>query len=366
MMKKRLFRLMAVSALLLCLFGAAAAEETEEGTPAWIITDSTEIPEAARAAFDSAKAELTDAVYEPVALLGRQQDVYCILCRATVDDEDARPYYTLVYVGKNGVQNIWDLWVESHSVPERMEREEEQTADITTLLSALAAEQEARDQAAAALKALEENEMAAFVAEKWNEIYFSPDYRLYIDGKDDPRDLPVSGKHAFVVLGFELENGEMRDELKARCEAAAAAAKAFPGSILVCSGGATGENNPEGHTEAGLMKEYLVLDCGIAPERIHIDESAMTTLDNAVNTFAILKSQAVDTMTIVTSSYHQRRANILYETLAEIVRKTEGVSITVAGNYSCEAQAPEELEKIDARIAAMQLNEMLTRFVPEE
>ena len=26
--------------------------------------------------FDSAKAELTDAVYEPVALLGEQQDVY--------------------------------------------------------------------------------------------------------------------------------------------------------------------------------------------------------------------------------------------------------------------------------------------------
>ena len=54
--------------------------------------------------FDSAKAEHTDAVYEPVALLGEQQDVYCILCRAMVDDEDAEPYYTLVYVGKNGVQ----------------------------------------------------------------------------------------------------------------------------------------------------------------------------------------------------------------------------------------------------------------------
>ena len=169
-----------------------------------------------------------------------------------------------------------------------------------------------------------------------------------------------------MVLGFELENGEMQDELKARCEAAAKAAKAFPGSILVCSGGATGENNPEGHTEAGLMKEYLVQNCGIAPERVCIDESAMTTLDNAVNTFTILKSQGIDTMTIVTSSYHQRRANILYETLAEIVRKTEGVSITVAGNYSCEAQASNELEKYDARIAAMQLDEILTAFLPAE
>ena len=366
MMKKHLFRMMAVSILLLCLFGAAVAEESSEEAPGWKITGSSEITEDARAAFDSAAAQLADAVYEPVALLGEQQDVYCILCRATVDYEDAEPYYTLVYVGKNGVQNIWDLWIESHSMPEQSREEEEQMVDISSLLTALAAEQEARDLVAADMKALKGNEMAVFIAEKWNGIYFNPDYRLYIDGKDDPAALPVSGKHAFVVLGFELENGEMQDELKARCDAAAAAARAFPGSLLVCSGGATGENNPDGHTEAGLMKEYLVQNCGIAPERICIDESAMTTLDNAVNTFTILKDQGIDTITIVTSSYHQRRANILYETLAEILRKSEGISITVAGNYSCEAQASEELEKFDARIAAMQLNEILAKFLPAE
>ena len=247
-----------------------------------------------------------------------------------------------------------------------MSGEEERMVDIRTLLADLASEQEARDLVTADMKALGDNEMAAFIVEKWNEIYFSPDYRLYIDGKDDPEALPIGGKHAFVVLGFELENGEMRDELKARCRAAAAAAEKFPASILVCSGGATGDNNPEGHTEAGLMKDYLVRHCGIAPERVYIDESAMTTFDNAVNTFTILKNQGVDTMTIVTSSYHQRRANILYETLAEIVRKTEGVFIAVVGNYSCEAQASKELETYDARIAAMQLNEMLTKFLPEE
>ncbi len=365
-MKKRLIRMLTVSVLLLCLFGTVVSEENNEETPGWEITYSSEITEEARAAFENAKAELTDAVYEPVALLGMQQDVYCILCRATVDYEDAKPYYTLVYVGKNGVQNIWDLWVESHSVPEQREGEEERMVDISALLMDLATEQEARNLVAADMKALEDNELAAFIVQKWNEIYFNPDYRLFIDGKDDPQTLPIRGNHAFVVLGFELENGEMQDELKARCEAAATAAGTFPGSILVCSGGATGENNPEGHTEAGLMKEYLVQNCGIAPERVYIDESTMTTLDNAVNTFTILKNQGIDTITIVTSSYHQRRANILYETLAEIVRKTEGVSITVAGNYSCEAQASSELEKYDARIAAMQLNEILTTFLSEE
>lgn len=365
-MKKRLFGIMTGLILLLCLFGAAAAEEDGEEPPRWRITDSSEITEEARAAFDGAAAQLTDAAYEPVALLGEQQEVYCILCRATGDYEGAEPYYTLVYVGKNGVQNTWDLWVDVHSVPEKMGEEEEQMVDLSALLSALASEQEARDRVAADMKALEENELAPFILDKWSEIYFNPDYRLYMDGKDDPLALPVSGKHAFVVLGFELENGEMQDELKARCEAAAAAAKAFPASILVCSGGATGDNNPEGHTEAGLMKEYLVQHCGIAPERIFIDETALTTLDNAVNTFAILRDRGIDTMTIVTSSYHQRRANILYETLAEMVRRTEGVTITLAGNYSCEAQTAYELEKYDARIAAMQLNEILSAFFPEE
>ena len=132
--------------------------------------------------FDSAKAELTDAVYEPVALLGEQQDVYCILCRAMVDDEDAEPYYTLVYVGKNGVQNIWDLWVETHSVPEQRNEDAERMVDISTLLTDLASDQEARNQVTADMKALENNELAVFIVEKWNEIYFSPDYRLYIDG----------------------------------------------------------------------------------------------------------------------------------------------------------------------------------------
>ena len=366
MMKKHLFRMVIVSLLLLCLSGTAPAEESEEETPGWTITETAEITEDARAAFESAKAELADAAYEPVALLGQQQDVYCILCRATGDYEDAKPYYTLVYAGKNGVQNTWDLWIESHSKPEQTEEEEARTADLSALLSDLAAEQEAENRVAADMKALAENELAAFIFEKWNEIYFSPDYRLFINGKDDPEALPVSGKHAFVVLGFELENGAMQEELKARCDAAAAAAEAFPDSVLICSGGATGDNNPEGHTEAGLMKDYLVRNCGIAPERIFTDESAMTTLDNAVNTFAILKSQGIDTITLVTSSYHQRRAAILYETLAEILRRTEGFSVTVSGNYGCEAQTSEVLEQYDARIAAMQLDEILTRFMPDE
>ena len=247
-----------------------------------------------------------------------------------------------------------------------MPAEEERAVDLSVLVSDLAAVREAEDLITEDLEALQDSELAAFITEKWYEIDMDPDYRLYLDGRDDPAALPVSGKHAFVVLGFALENGEMQDELKARCDAAAAAARAFPGSVLVCSGGATGENNPESHTEAGLMKDYLVQSCGIAPERILTDERAMSTLENAVNTFSILKDQKIEAITLVTSSYHQRRANILYQTLAEIIRETEGISVTVAGNYGCDIQASDRMAKNDARIAAMQLNEMIKTLLPDD
>ncbi|MBR5765394.1 MAG: hypothetical protein IKX95_01295, partial [Lachnospiraceae bacterium] len=70
----------------------------------------------------------------------------------------------------------------------------------------------------------------------------------------------------------------------------------------------------------------------------------------------------IDTITIVTSSYHQRRANMLYFALAEFLRETEGYSVRIAGNYGPEADWPEGLEKYDAGLAAYQLGSMI-RYV---
>lgn len=39
--------------------------------------------------------------------------------------------------------------------------------------------------------------------------------------------IPDTSSHAFIVLGYELKDGEMTDELKGRCKAAAAAAKMY-------------------------------------------------------------------------------------------------------------------------------------------
>jgi len=43
--------------------------------------------------------------------------------------------------------------------------------------------------------------------------------------------IPDTSSHAFIVLGYELKDGEMTDELKDRCKAAAAAAKMYPNTM---------------------------------------------------------------------------------------------------------------------------------------
>ena len=206
--------------------------------------------------------------------------------------------------------------------------------------------------------ALLDDDVARAIAEHWKQVYLDPDYRLFLYGTDDPGVIPVSGRHAFVILGYELKDGEMTEELRGRCDAAVAAAQAWPDSILVCSGGATGKNNPDGHTEAGLMKEYLIAQ-GIEAERVFTDERAMTTAENAVNTFAILREQEIETMTIVTSSYHQRWGQVLYNALAAQYQQEYGYSVRIVGNYSYDIEPASELFLKDAQIAVWQLGGIL-------
>lgn len=226
------------------------------------------------------------------------------------------------------------------------------------LLSDLTTAYEARLRIEADVK-LMDNDVAEAIASHWQKVYLDPGYTLYLYGRDDPAGLPISGAHAFVVLGFQLQNGEMTDELKGRCDAAGAAAKAFPDSILVCTGGATGINNPSRHTEAGLMKEYLVNQCGIAPERVFTDEKALTTTENAVNTLAILREQGIETMTIVTSSYHQRWGQVLYNAMAARYRQQYGYSAEIIANYCFDIAPSNPLFIADAMIAITQLKSIL-------
>ena len=207
-----------------------------------------------------------------------------------------------------------------------------------------------------------DSETAASIAGHWKSVYLDPDYHLYLNGTDDPSGLAIADQgtsHAIVVLGYELQDGEMTEELMGRCDAAAALAQAFPESILVCTGGATGKNNPEGHTEAGLMKEYLAGTGGIEADRIFTDDRAMTTAENALNTFVILQQQDIKTMTIVTSSYHQRWGQVLYNAVGALYKEESGYSTEIIGNYCYDTEPSVELYRHDAEIAAVQLGQIL-------
>ena len=209
-------------------------------------------------------------------------------------------------------------------------------------------------------------DIAQAIAEHWRDVYLDDDYPLFVYREGEERatsleqtSLRDSARHAFVVLGYELKNGEMQPELKGRCAAAAAAARSYPSTIIVCSGGATGDNNPKLRTEAGVMKAYLVETCGIDASRIHIDENARTTLQNARNTLDMLQAQGIETMTLVTSTYHQRWGQVIYNAVAALYRQVYGYTVEIVGNYCYETEPAHESYRNDDRIAISQVAQLL-------
>ena len=118
---KRMALLSAAALLLALLLGgcgsANAAEPTPSPTPTeaprataapweelmggWRATDSLDLPEEAKEAFDQVMTGLVGVRYTPEACLGTQVVAgtnYCILCRAEQVVPNAVPYYVLVYI----------------------------------------------------------------------------------------------------------------------------------------------------------------------------------------------------------------------------------------------------------------------------
>ena len=161
------------------------------------------------------------------------------------------------------------------------------------------------------------------VAESWKRLYLDPNPQILYLRRNDPAELeiPDPAHHAFVVLGFSLKDGKMEPE-----------------SILICTGGETGLRNPNHATEAGEMAGYLIDRCGIEQERLYLDTEALTTADNAVNAFEIMKENGIKTMTLVTSGYHLRWARLLFDAVAAWNRE-QGTPIEITGNW-CYYTAP--------------------------
>ena len=112
--------------LLLCTPVTAGAEASD-----WDLSAPTEVTEEVRAIFDKATEGLLGVSYVPVCVLGVQGDTYCILCKATVIYPNAEPNNVLVYVNEDGIQNIYELWIDKHDKKEEVRGDGEQDSAAT-------------------------------------------------------------------------------------------------------------------------------------------------------------------------------------------------------------------------------------------
>lgn len=112
--------------LLLCTPVTAGAEASD-----WDLSAPTEVTEEVRAIFDKATEGLLGVSYVPVCVLGVQGDTYCILCKATVIYPNAEPNNVLVYVNEDGIQNIYELWIDKHDKKEEVHDDGEQDSAVS-------------------------------------------------------------------------------------------------------------------------------------------------------------------------------------------------------------------------------------------
>lgn len=100
----------------------------------WDMSVPTEITAEVRELFDQAMAELVGVDYTPVAVLGKDDSTYCILCKASAVYPGAEPYNALVYADESGIRNIYELWIDKHAEKQAPAEAEAGDSDIQYVL----------------------------------------------------------------------------------------------------------------------------------------------------------------------------------------------------------------------------------------
>ncbi len=202
----------------------------------------------------------------------------------------------------------------------------EEKADVQALVERLVmsyAVYGARDREA--LKALAAADPA--LAEKWEKILGR--WETPVTVRDAlPETLPQDDTLCLVALGFQLNpDGTMREELVERLKVLLAASRQYPRARIVCTGGGTAAEEPTA-TEAGRMAAWL-LENGVAPARVIVEDRSVTTAQNAIFTLDLLEKLApqVTKIAVISSDYHIETGVLLFDAEA-ILRdsKTEVVS----------------------------------------
>lgn len=87
----------------------------------------------------------------------------------------------------------------------------------------------------------------------------------------------------------------------------------------------SGASLDDGPSNAFAMRDQA-LASGVPASNIYIDEKSQNTYENAVNSKVILQSLAASKIILVTSPYHQRRANQTFESVLGKDYQLMGVS----------------------------------------
>ncbi len=154
------------------------------------------------------------------------------------------------------------------------------------------------------------------LAERWERItglWMSLTAEEQLNFDVLPDGLPDSDELCIVALGFQLEpDGTMREELIERLKVVLSSAEKYPNALIVCTGGGTAAENSSA-TEAGKMAEWLIAH-GVEEDRVIVEDSSLTTAQNAIFTYDILTTQhpQVKQLAIVSSDYHIATGNLLF------------------------------------------------------
>ena len=143
-----------------------------------------------------------------------------------------------------------------------------------------------------------------------------------------PDGLPQDDSLGIAVLGFQLlYDGQMAPELIGRCETALSCAQQYPNARILVTGGGTAYGNSEA-TEAGVMALWF-RDHGVPESRIIVEDSSLTTDQNAVNSCAILAEEypQIQTLAIVSSDYHVALGSMLFTEAALLYAAENSVEV---------------------------------------
>ncbi len=169
----------------------------------------------------------------------------------------------------------------------------------------------------------------------WKTVNESPE----INEDTLPDGLPETDELCMIVLGFQLNpDSSMKDELVERLTVAKANAEKYPNSLIVCTGGGTASGNRDA-TEAGEMAKWLI-ENGVDPQRIIVEDRSLTTAQNAIYTYRILTEHypQVKQLAIISSDYHIATGTLLFGAVATLQAEEAGKeTMTVVSNAAWHA-----------------------------